>query len=80
MNTGPLLLLNIRLESLPEQGDPFLSITNHIAGYFPDDPDNNGLYTFNLAISIKHDEPDELQKHRKRLAKFVKELNQCVSG
>jgi len=75
-NTGSIALINIRLSSITERGDPFKSVANTLSGWYTPESEGRELFELEIKLDVIPSDIKSLQKHQSILAKFVKNIQQ----
>jgi hypothetical protein len=75
MCTKQILFINIRLCTIQQLGDPFVSVVNHIAAYFPK---KEQPIIHDIPLDINPDSAESLEAHQAKLSSIVQEAKQYV--
>jgi len=69
MNTQKLAVINLRLASVPSEGDPFKIVSEYLLPYFGDN-----LIQYEVLMDIDPEKRRSILAHQRRLAEIVKDL------
>jgi len=75
-NTNSLAIVNIRLCTIPTQGDPYISVANTLAGWFTSISERRMLFTKEVVLDIDAANPRSLAKHQRVLKDIIKSFQQ----
>jgi hypothetical protein len=81
MDTASLGIINLRFKAIAKSGDPFVSISNSLKGWFPDgeDFDDHQLRSCNVAFNLNPSKLATFKAHWRKIEETVAIWKRLVS-
>jgi hypothetical protein len=78
MNSQGLAMVNLRLSTVDQRGDPFQAVANYMQAFFDPAAADGGLNALTIDFNVNPLSLKSIERHRQQVDNFVKRMCQYV--